>query len=345
MKSWPRAAKWPPHQRVDKALAARQVAALITAHKQSLFLTLDTPNPVALHIGGQQLCFRGLSGLRIEPPSWSYPDFISNTPQDHPKPDIEILVSNATAPADDALQTRFDTGDAWRISSAGNKRRIEMIPRTGPQTPHWCADTDTQFANVHLYCADHLLNTDVEPHLIQHLVQYPLDQILLVQHLLAARKGMLVHAAGAIRRQGSHTQGVIFPGISGAGKSTLTRQLLNNSDWQFVSDDRVVLRVDSEQVALYGTPWPGDAQVALNLSAPLTSLCFLCQSDHSGLESISKSRALERLLPVTSIPWYDRSLLSNALDLCEQVINRTPIYELHFQRHDSKLEGVLDSLP
>ena len=306
---------------------------------------MDTPNPVALKIGGQQLCFRSQPGLGIQAPGWSYPDFITHSSHHHPQPDIDILVTNAPAPADDAMQTRFDTGDAWRISSAGKKRRIEMIPRTGPQTAHWCADTDSQFAKVQLYCADHLLNTEVEPHQIQHLVQYPLDQILLVQHLLAAHKGILVHAAGAIRKQGSLTQGVIFPGISGAGKSTLTRQLIDNLDWQFVSDDRIVLRVDAEKIDLYGTPWPGDAHVALNLSAPLTSLCFLSQSEHSGLESISKSRALERLLPVTSIPWYDRSLLSNALDLCEQVINRTPVYELHFQRHDTQLESVLDGLP
>ncbi len=306
---------------------------------------MDTPNPVALQIGGQQLCFRGQLGLGIQAPGWSYPDFITDASQQRQQSDIEVLVSQATAPVDDSLQTRFDTGDAWRISNSGTKRRIEMIPRSGPQTPHWCADTDSQFAKVHLYCADHLLDTQVEPQLIQHLVQYPLDQILLVQHLLAARKGILVHAAGAIRNKGSVNQGVIFPGISGAGKSTLTRQLLNNSQWQFVSDDRIVLRTDSEQVNLYGTPWPGDAHVALNRSAPLTSLCFLRQSDHSGLESISKSRALECLLPVTSIPWYDRSLLSNALDLCELVINRTPLYELHFQRHDSQLQSVLDGLP
>ncbi len=300
---------------------------------------------LTLEIGGSRLCFRGTGGLRIEAPVWDYPDFITPPCAPAQPADIDILIGAGTAPADKRMQACFDTGDAWRLSSTGDKRRIEMIPRIGNRTPLWSADTDSRYTQVRLYCAESLLEAGAEGTRVRHLVQYPLDQILLVQHLLDAGKGLLLHAAGALRRGGTaEAQGIVFAGISGAGKSTLTRQLMDSRDWRFLSDDRMVLRLDNNHVTIHGTPWPGDAHVALNQRARLKALCFLRHSDHSRLLPVSPGKALEYLLPVASIPWFDRSLVNKALDLCEQLLTAVPVYELYFQRRDPQLEALLETL-
>jgi hypothetical protein len=49
---------------------------------------------------------------------------------------------------------------------------------------------------------------------------------------------------------------------------------------------------------------------------------------------------LEQLLPVTSIPWYDREVLPDVLDFCGDLVSSVPAYELYF-RPDP---GVVDFL-
>jgi len=298
---------------------------------------------LTLHIGGQRLCFRGHNGLRIQPPAWAYADFISSQPGFDSPADIEILVKTGTPEDGEPMQIRFDTGDAWRLSARGQRRRIEMIPRDTDAQPHWCADTTLHCTEVELYCAESLLDPGQSEPTLRHLVQYPLDQILLVQHLLGAGKGLLLHAAGAIYQTDDHCRGFVFAGISGAGKSTLSQQLKSRPDWQFLSDDRIVTLIQDHQVEIHGTPWPGDASVALNQHCRLDALCFLRQSGTTALKPLTSAAALEYLLPVASIPWYDRAQLHNALDLCAQLLASVPVYELHFQRQDPELTRLLES--
>ena len=40
--------------------------------------------------------------------------------------------------------------------------------------------------------------------------------------------------------------------------------------------------------------------------------------------------ALEKLLPVTSIPWYDIETLNEILSFCEDMLYRVPAYEISF---------------
>jgi len=297
-----------------------------------------------LIIGGQRLRFRGHEGLHIQPPEWAYPGFLDRQSRPGDLADIEVLVKTGSPEDNEPMQIQFDTGDAWRLSVRGERRRFEMIPRDSASPPHWCADTTIHCKQVCLYCAESLLDRESDIPTLRHLVQYPLDQILLVQHLIGAGKGLLLHAAGAIHQAGNQQRGFIFAGISGAGKSTLSQQLKSRPNWRFLSDDRIVARIRKEQVEIHGTPWPGDAFVALNQHCHLDALCFLHQSGSTALRPLTAAAALEYLLPVASIPWYDRQQLHQALDLCSQLLASVPVYELHFQRQDPGLARLLESL-
>ena len=48
------------------------------------------------------------------------------------------------------------------------------------------------------------------------------------------------------------------------------------------------------------------------------------------IEPIQPSKGFEKLLPVTSIPWYEEGLMTNMLILCEDLTEH-PAYELLLQ--------------
>jgi len=183
-------------------------------------------------------------------------------------------------------------------------------------------------------------------------VRYPLDQLLLMNHL-ASRGGVIVHAAGAV----IDGRGLVFPGVSGAGKSSLCRVLLE-AGWgdSLLSDDRIILRSaangDSgdgsrtggaravaaatapgsvERFDAWGTPWPGDAGIARNACAPLAALLFLVQADADEVVPLAPGAAMRRLMPVASCPWYDGERAGLVLDTCARIIEATPCYDLRFR--------------
>jgi hypothetical protein len=146
-------------------------------------------------------------------------------------------------------------------------------------------------------------------------------------YILARRQGALLHASGLY----INGRGYIFPGKSGAGKSTITRQFAVRGDTGLLSDDRIVVRKIDGAFKAYGTPWPGEARIAFNKSVPLAGIFFINHGSANQIKEISPQKALARLLPVTSIPWYDREVMDKILTFCEDLISSVPIYELDFK--------------
>ena len=58
---------------------------------------------------------------------------------------------------------------------------------------------------------------------------------------------------------------------------------------------------------------------------------FINHASDNRIKEITTGQALRRLLPVTSIPWYDREIMSEILTFCEDLISNVPIYDLHFK--------------
>lgn len=154
---------------------------------------------------------------------------------------------------------------------------------------------------------------------------YPLDQLLLI-HVLAWHEGLLLHSAAF----DCNGKAYMFAGRSGAGKSTLSRQL-KSSGYEVLSDDRVAVRKMQNVFYAFGTPWSGDAQIALNKGLPLAGIFFISHSLENTITALSPAEAAERLMPVTSIPFYDREATLNILAFCENMVLHIPAYELCFK--------------
>ena len=138
----------------------------------------------------------------------------------------------------------------------------------------------------------------------------------------------------------SNGRGLIFPGVSGAGKTTLSRQFLARSGANLLSDDRIFVRWQDGAYQAYGTPWPGDAQVAVNARAPLAAILFPAKAAETCIRALSAQAALDRLLPATSILWFEPELLSSQLETCERLLLQIPAFELSW----SPATGVVDDV-
>jgi hypothetical protein len=125
-------------------------------------------------------------------------------------------------------------------------------------------------------------------------------------------------------------RGYLFPGKSGAGKSTISG-LLASRGHEVLSDDRVIVRKIEGHFRFFGTPWPGEANIAVNKNLPLSGIFFLNHSEGDRVKKIDPQEALERLMPVTSIPWYDSEPMTKVLTFCSDLVSAVPAYVLHFK--------------
>ena len=228
----------------------------------------------------------------------------------------------------------FDTGASWSMYVADNEYFAALNPPSLDGRRVWLARFEKDFSSAVVYCSELLALKTNGITTVTNPLNYPLDQILLMYYL-SRRDGGIVHSAGV--EYNGH--GYIFPGRSGAGKSTISRQFAERKNFVLLSDDRLAIRKFDRTYFTYGTPWPGEGDIALNRRAPLSGIFFISHGSDNTIEEIGVQESLERILPLVSIPWYDPSAMADSLSFCEDLISHTPAYRLSF-RPDS---GVVDA--
>ncbi len=222
------------------------------------------------------------------------------------------------------LELLFD-GQSWSLYRDESGHVIALAARAPGVPPAWIARIDTSWTRGTVFCDDMLVRREGDVRALVNPVLNRLDQLLLM-YILASRRGALIHSAGAL----IGGEAVVFAGRSGAGKSTISRQFQAAGKTLLLSDDRVVVRQLDGGYAAHGTPWAGDARIALNRSAPLRAVVFLNHGGANRIERVSPRGAFEKLLPMVSVPWYDRVAIEQITSFCEALTRDVPVYDLFF---------------
>jgi hypothetical protein len=245
--------------------------------------------------------------------------------------DISVAVSDPAPPC--SARKVWETGEAWSVYHNEGLRLI-----SGPLRHRaWSAEMDGE--KVTVKCGPAMLRREGGREMAVNPVRYPLDQILLM-YALARRRGMIVHSCGA----GFAGKGALFLGRSGAGKSTLARLLGAAGGCTVLSDDRIIVRMFGDKPRMYGTPWPGEAGMAVNASVPLTACFALVKSAENRIEDLPASRVADVLLPVTSVPWYEEEAASAILATCDALAAAVPFRVLHFRRDQDAVAMIRDTV-
>jgi len=235
------------------------------------------------------------------------------------------------------LPLTFDSGGPWRAHRDGPDLLLEFSTGPGRDGRLWLARLAPGIARVRLHCGRLLARRRGSR--VESPLHYPLDQLLMML-LLPHHRGVLLHTAGISRGDSA----VILPGRSGAGKSTLMNLLANANGLAGLSDDRVVVREIEGALRAFGTPWAGTEPVVSRNSAELRAVAFLHQAPETRLRPIEPREALGQLLQTASIPWFDAESTTRSLAVCDALLERVPLYELHFRKDEEVAKVVCEIL-
>ncbi|MCU0600577.1 MAG: hypothetical protein MUE70_15125 [Desulfobacterales bacterium] len=243
-----------------------------------------------------------------------------------PGPDrrITIQISTSPVPAFEKGSKLFSADGVWSAFKDACFYWIVNHPQSLP-APIWAVRFDLDFSYGTVFCGQNLKRTHNGGMMIYNPVSYPLDQIILM-HYLARIGGMIIHSAG----WRVNDSGWIFAGKSGAGKSTISNLIVETTGSAFLSDDRIAVRKIGHEYLMYGTPWPGEAGYAVNESVPLKGIFFLSKGEKNSIVKLSPAQAIPRLMPVVSVPWYDREKVDLMMGFFNDLIGALPMYELTF---------------
>lgn len=306
--------------------------------------SFHTTRKLALSIAGIPISLSCPPGVGIRfSPSQSIQAFVRPPVSDcdegetgpDPVPAIIVDVVVGSLPPMDRLVPFFIGGPAWTLFRDGEEYWMVNKPPGWPK-PVWAARISAGREQVTLHCGERMVAREGSGHWVADPFCYPLDQFVCMLHL-ATRGGVIVHAAGMETARG----GFVFAGRSGAGKSTLSRQLAGREGVRAFSDDRIVLRKIGGGFRMYGTPWPGEAEIAVNGWAPLERVLFLCKSPEDRLVPLTPGEAMERLMPVVSAPWFSRELIVPQLAFLDELLAAVPAFDLHFRPTPAVAELLL----
>ena len=141
---------------------------------------------------------------------------------------------------------------------------------------------------------------------------------------LVARDVVLFHCSALAYRQ----RGYLFAAPSGTGKSTharLWREILGDAV-RMINDDKPLLRITSEGVTVYGTPFAGKEGLQENSSAPVGGIVLLHQAESNRVRRLSPREAYPMLLNQTYRP-KDGAGLMKTLELVQR-LSELPVYSM-----------------
>ena len=236
---------------------------------------------------------------------------------------IDVVLNTKDFPSTESLTEILEDCGSWAMFANGDDHYLVINPSLtgGPES---IVSFNPRFEKAVVYCRD--IVEVAGKKMVRNPITYPVDQ-LMVMYMLADREGALIHSSGVE----FHGRGYMLSGRSGAGKSTISGKFAL-AGHEVLSDDRIVVRKIDGELRMFGTPWSGEAGIARNKDLPLHGIFFLHHGENDFANKISPAEAVERLMPVTSIPWYDKSVLSKVLAFCEEIVSACPAYDLVFRR-------------
>jgi hypothetical protein len=157
-------------------------------------------------------------------------------------------------------------------------------------------------------------------------VPFRFDALLRVIYSLWLVKsgGLLLHAAGVKNHNGVH----VFCGVSGSGKTTIARL---SEDKVILSDELIAIRSINGSYQAYGTPFMGEfASGGVNIKADLRHI-FLLKKDHRNfLMLLDQRERLKELFQCIVFFGENTDLLNTLFNLCTDIVEEVPFYQLHF---------------
>jgi hypothetical protein len=228
----------------------------------------------------------------------------------------------------------FDSRSVWVLHEEDYGLVFDLsTPVLGDQ-PYKRLSIDKGFSAAQLWLSRECLSGgQVYP------LEYPLDELLVTNWLSAKGEGVEVHGCGLLDRE---TGGHLFLGHSGAGKSTTTGLWTSLRAAHVLSDDRIILREQSSEIWMYGTPWHGEAGFASPEKTKVERIFILEHGEKNEILPLPQASAVAELFARCFPPFYDHGRLTLTLSFLHQITNRVPCYRFRFVPDESAVSEILN---
>jgi MoaA/NifB/PqqE/SkfB family radical SAM enzyme len=123
-------------------------------------------------------------------------------------------------------------------------------------------------------------------------------------------------------------EAIIFTGPSGIGKSTQAKLWEKYKNSRIINGDRVVIRLEDDEIVAYGSPWAGSSDIYINEGAPVRAIIMLQQAKHNKIEKIVQNQLHRILLPRMAMVNWDGESLTKCVDIVDKIARRIPVYQL-----------------
>lgn len=139
-------------------------------------------------------------------------------------------------------------------------------------------------------------------------------------------EGIFMLHASAVSIDG---QGVLFAATSGTGKSThaLLWKDVFGERAVIINDDKPLIRVGTDGITVYGTPWSGKHCLQTNTSVPVKILFLLERGEENSVERVSFHEAYPKVLNQTYRP-KDAVRMQRTLRMVNAFMENVPVYRL-----------------
>jgi hypothetical protein len=239
---------------------------------------------------------------------------------DRGSPDVDIAVQWGDLETTPGGRLVFESGGVWMLHQVEDRLSYTFTsPTLGGTYRHAIFDREFRRGLVTLDRSRFSGRPATYP------LEYPLDELVVINRL-TYEQGIEVHGCGIVDADG---RGYLFAGQSGAGKSTMAR-FWAAAGATVLSDDRIVLRVEGNEIRMHGTPWHGDAEYAEPLSAPLCSLLFLRQARTHALTPVLAAAAGALLFSCAFPVFHSADALARTLTVLERLVDALDVGVLDF---------------
>lgn len=287
----------------------------------------EVANSLAYRIGGISVGLFAPPGFQLELDPELFPFQVASD-----TPDVRIEVDWSDDISIPSASPLFHSGGLWSLyEECGDYGFYFSTPRLGA-TPYKTAWFDREFRFGHIS----MLRRFYDPCQPVNVLEYPLDELVTI-HRLSLGEGVEVHALGVVDE---FNRGHLFVGHSGAGKSTSARLWQKHPGARVLSDDRIILRCEDGRIRMYGTPWHGDAGLALADSADLACIYVLAHGIHNKLTPMPPGRAAAELLARSFVPHHSPDGLASTLQILDLITHEVPCSHFQFVPDHSAVEMI-----
>ena len=158
-----------------------------------------------------------------------------------------------------------------------------------------------------------------EPFLERAVIQDKLAQKLL------ERNTLLLHGSTVAVDGNAY----LFTAPCGTGKSTHTRlwREVFGDRAVMVNDDKPFLKITTEGVLAYGSPWSGKHGLANNICVPLKGICLLQRGTENEIRPLAPEYGIALLREQAHIP-EDSALRGSVFALVDALLEKVPLWEM-----------------